>query len=280
MIEMNRLTVGQMARLNHVFEQTLRYYDRLGILKPNKVDEKTGYRYYSIKQSARLDMIQYMKSLGMSLKDIIKHLKNCDIGLVKSILEQKSIQIDEQLDALKFQKQAVDRAIMNFERYESSPPDGVIVLEHIGKRRVYSFKTGINFYEHGIEVYEELLRALKNDLAEKALPNIYFCNAGTILTRENALRRNFVSTELFVFVDRGYVPDELITTIPANTYLCIYCNRFDKEIIYANRLFDEVEQRNYTIIGDYICEVIADLPDYGDNERGMFFRLQVPVKIL
>lgn len=276
---MKRLTIGQMAKLNQVSEQTLRYYDRLGILKPNMVDGETGYRYYSIKQSARLDMIQYMKSLGMSLKDITKHLKNCDIGLFKSILEQKSLQIEEQLEVLRFQKQAVERAITNFERYESSPPDGVIVLEYIDKRRVYSFKTSINFYEHGLEVYEELLRAFKNDLVEKALPQVYFCNAGTILTRENALRRNFVSTELFVFVDREYVSNDLITTIPANTYLCIYCNRFDKEIAYANRLLDEVDKRNYTIIGDYICEVIADLPDYEDNERGMFFRLQVPVKI-
>lgn len=276
---MNRLTIGQMARLNQVSEQTLRYYDRLGILKPNMVDSETGYRYYSIKQSARLDMIQYMKSLGMSLKDITKHLKSYDIGLFKNILEQKSLQIEEQLEALRFQKQAVERAITNFERYESAPPDGVIVLEHIDKRRVYSFKTGINFYEHGLEVYEELLRALKNDLAQKALPQVYFCNAGTILTRENALRRNFVSTELFVFVDREHVSNELITTIPANTYLCIYCNRFDKEIAYANRLLDEVDKGHYTIIGDYICEVIADLPDYEDNERGMFFRIQVPVKI-
>lgn len=276
---MNRLTIGQMARLNKVSEQTLRYYDRLGILKPNTVDSKTGYRYYSIKQSARLDMIQYMKSLGMSLKDIAKHLKNCDIGLFKSILGQKSIQIEKQLEVLKLQRHAVERAITNFERYESAPPDGTIVLEHIAKRRVYSFNTNINFYEHGLEVYEELLRALKNDLIQKSLPQLYFCNAGTILTRENALQRNFVSTKLFVFVDREYVPDELITTIPANTYLCIYCNRFDKEIAYANRLLDEVERRNYKIIGDYICEVIADLPDYEDNERGMFFRLQIPVKI-
>lgn len=277
---MNRLTIGQMAQINHVSEQTLRYYDRLGILKPNEVDKETGYRYYSIKQSARLDMIQYMKSLGMSLKDIKEQLQKCDIGLIKSILEQKSIQIDEQLEALKFQKRALERAVMNFERYEASPPDGTIIHEFIDKRRVYSFKTDINFYEYGLEVYEELLRNLKKDLEQRGLPQIYFCNAGNIVSHDNIQKRNYISTEFFVFVDREYVADELITTIPANTYLCIYCNKFDKEIAYANRLLDEAQKRNYTITGDYICEVIADLPDYNDNERGMFFRLQVPVKIV
>lgn len=276
---MNRLTIGQMAQLNHVSEQTLRYYDKLGLLKPNEVDKETGYRFYSIKQSARLDMIQYMKSLGMSLKDIKKQLRNCDIGMIKSILEQKSRQIDEQMEALKFQKRAVERAIVNYDRYEASPPDGTIVLEYIGKRRVYSFKTDINFYEYGLEVYEELLRNLKKDLKDRGLPQIYFCNAGNIVSYKNILERKFISTELFVFIDSEYVPADLITNIPANTYLCIYCNKFDKEIAYAKRLLDEIDRCNYTIIGDYICEVIADLPDYDDNERGMFFRLQVPVKI-
>ena len=32
--------------------------------------EQTHYRYYDIKQNASLDMIQYMKELGMELKEI------------------------------------------------------------------------------------------------------------------------------------------------------------------------------------------------------------------
>ena len=34
------------------------------------MDEQTHYRYYDIKQNACLDMIQYMKELGMELKEI------------------------------------------------------------------------------------------------------------------------------------------------------------------------------------------------------------------
>ena len=40
----------------------------MGLLKPCYVDEQTHYRYYDIKQNARLDMIQYMKELGMEGK--------------------------------------------------------------------------------------------------------------------------------------------------------------------------------------------------------------------
>ena len=73
---MQWLTIGQMAKLNQVSEQTLRLYDKKGLLSPCKRGDDNQYRYYDIKQSAILDMIQYMKSLGMNLRDIKTQLDN------------------------------------------------------------------------------------------------------------------------------------------------------------------------------------------------------------
>ena len=100
---MDRLTIGQMSKINNVSEQTLRYYDKIGILKPIEVDKFTGYRYYSMKQCARLDMIQYLKSLGMRLKDIEVQLKTCDTKLIKDF-GRKSRNIDAEIEGLKHQK--------------------------------------------------------------------------------------------------------------------------------------------------------------------------------
>ena len=33
-MDLEKLTIGQMAELNHVSEQTLRLYDREGLMKP------------------------------------------------------------------------------------------------------------------------------------------------------------------------------------------------------------------------------------------------------
>ena len=64
------LSIGDMARLNKTTIPTLRFYDELGLLKPYYTDPDSRYRYYDIKQNARLDMIQYMKELGMELREI------------------------------------------------------------------------------------------------------------------------------------------------------------------------------------------------------------------
>lgn len=275
---MEMLTIGQMAKLNNISEQTLRLYDKIGLLKPDIVSNQNRYRYYNIKQSARLDMIQYMKSLGMTLSDIKEQLDQKDISLIKNILAKKTTHINEQLQALKYQKQAIERTIKSYDRYEASPPDGTILVEYIDKRHIYCIDTGINFYDFGIEVYEEMLRKLKKSLVSDNLPQIYFCNVGTILRKNNLEKRRFVSSEVFVFVDRDSVKEELTIEIPANTYLCIYCNEFNKEKEYINRLLNAVKKNEYTIVGDYICEVLAELPIFEHNERGMFLRLQVPIK--
>ena len=80
------VSIGKMAEMNRVTVATLRLYDQLGLLTPRYTDPDTGYRYYDIAQNARLDMIAYMKELGMSLGEIGDVLRQEDITLIEIIL--------------------------------------------------------------------------------------------------------------------------------------------------------------------------------------------------
>lgn len=277
-LDVKKMTIGQMAKLNHISEQALRLYDREGLLSPLYRDEKNGYRYYDIRQSAQLDTIQYMKALGMPLKEIKTHMEQWDMGRIKQLLRENRDAIDEKIRELNLQKRAIERTLDSYERYESAPPDGAIVLEYIPKRQMYVTSTAVNFYDYDIAEYEKILRNLKEDMKANDISPFYFANAGTILRRENFMKRHLYSTEVFVFVDREYVDEELITVVPASSYLCIYCDRFEKEKEYIDRLIATIEDRHYTVTGDYICEVIVEMPmDF--KERGMFLRLQVPIRM-
>ena len=57
------MTVGQMSKLFNITAETLRHYDRIGLLNPI-VNEENGYRYYSIKEMEKLE-----KNLG-GIKDM------------------------------------------------------------------------------------------------------------------------------------------------------------------------------------------------------------------
>lgn len=83
------ISIGRMAEINRMTVPTLRLYDKLGLVKPAWTDPETGYRYYDMGQNARLDMISYMKELGMSLDEIGSVLQKEDIVVVEEVLIRK-----------------------------------------------------------------------------------------------------------------------------------------------------------------------------------------------
>lgn len=192
-------------------------------------------------------------------------------------MEKQKGKINDQIKELQFKKNAIARTIESYDRYLNSPPPGTITIEYISKRQLYVREIGVNFYEYGIETYEKLLRKFKEQMLNDALPQVCFYNAGTIMKKDKLINRVFESTEIFVQLDGDFVTEDLITTIPSNMYVCIFCNKFEDEIPYAMQLLEEIDKKGYKIVGDYICEVIAELSDL--NERGMFLKLQIPIRI-
>lgn len=62
------LSIGQLARLSGVHVKSLRYYGRLGILRPAHVDPATGYRHYTLAQLRLVEAIALCVELGLPLK--------------------------------------------------------------------------------------------------------------------------------------------------------------------------------------------------------------------
>ena len=60
---------GQFARKVAVSVRTLRYYDRVGLLRPAQHTE-AGYRLYTDADLVRLQQILALKFLGFSLEEI------------------------------------------------------------------------------------------------------------------------------------------------------------------------------------------------------------------
>ncbi|OPZ49045.1 MAG: Multidrug-efflux transporter 1 regulator [Firmicutes bacterium ADurb.BinA052] len=276
---MEFLSIGKMAALNHITVQALRHYDKIDLLRPLHVDEETGYRYYDIKQSAILDMIQYMKSLGMSLEQIREQFRKEDIEEIQDILRKQSRNIDNEIGRLHQMKRGVEACIRSYGRYLRMPDEGAITLETIPARKVFCYDGGINIYDHGLDTYEYILRELKKQVIIADLPMVYFCNVGSILRKEMIDAGKFESSEIFVFVDDDFEDQEGIEVIPGGNYVCTYFHSFWNERESARRLFHHIDEQGYQIIGDYVCEVVVELPIFDNNERNMYVRLQIPVDI-
>ena len=69
------IKIGELSKICRVNIQTLRYYDRIGLLCADRVDTETGYRYYAPEKVMEYQTIVHLKSLEFSLSEIREFLQ-------------------------------------------------------------------------------------------------------------------------------------------------------------------------------------------------------------
>ena len=84
------------------------------------IDRDTNYRYYDVNQTSRLDLIRYLREMGMSIKDIAMLLDKEDVDLIEEKLVERSIQIRNEIRAWRETQDAVERTIKSIERYRKT----------------------------------------------------------------------------------------------------------------------------------------------------------------
>ena len=70
----NYFTISEFAKLRDININSLRYYEKLGLLKPAYIDDTNGYRYYSAEQVSLLNKIILCIQLGIPLKEMVEFL--------------------------------------------------------------------------------------------------------------------------------------------------------------------------------------------------------------
>ncbi len=104
---MNYYKTGQFARLANVSERTIRYYDKIGLLKPSFVMEN-GYRQYSDLDLLKLQKILSLKHLGFSIEEIFPMVM--DNTNLKESFELQIDLIEDKIRHLQSLKDALKRA--------------------------------------------------------------------------------------------------------------------------------------------------------------------------
>lgn len=129
------LSIGKVSKLKNVSIKSLRYYDRIGILKPAFVNTETNYRYYTEQQLYLLDAITLCVKLGIPLKDLNRYVENDAINLQKLLYdgkilaEEKIMEIHQCLASLQETLQQLGSSVSGMAKIPTSKtglmvPDG------------------------------------------------------------------------------------------------------------------------------------------------------------
>lgn len=106
--------IGELAKLCDIKTDTLRFYEKTGLLRPSERTQ-SGYRLYSEQDKAALKFILQAKKLGFNLSeindllmiDIQKEQNSCSD--VKDFIDAKIIDVQEKIDELTRFKQSLSK---------------------------------------------------------------------------------------------------------------------------------------------------------------------------
>jgi MerR family mercuric resistance operon transcriptional regulator len=132
---MDSLTIGQLAKQTDIGLETIRFYEREGLIE-SPPRRPSGYRAYPPETVPRVRFIRTAKELGFSLKEIgellalrVDPVKSC--ANVKSIAEDKIADIDERVRTLQRMRKSLRKLVRACDAREATSE--CPILESLGK---------------------------------------------------------------------------------------------------------------------------------------------------
>lgn len=114
-----KFSTGEVSKLFQISKDTLRYYDKIGILKP-EINNTNKYRYYNISHLEKLGMILANKYLGIPLAEIKTTMASENLLEYMNLIEKQEDMINNKIKELENLKveikegKKVINEVMNF----------------------------------------------------------------------------------------------------------------------------------------------------------------------
>lgn len=271
----DKITIKEFAKLRGVTCETLRHYDRIGLLKPAYVDPNTGYRYYSILQYEKLGTIKELRQLGMSLKEIKQYFNNRNVNKSLEFLIKRHTELEKKLMDLKVLDDTISQKIQFLKRVINEVKTKEITIKEFEAREIITFNEKI---QNNLELSYGFLQ-LENSLEEVA-PILASNRFGIIISKSSLKSQNFDYIDgVFVF-NRGKtkIDNKYIKKIPKGNYACIYYQgKIQDRINSIKELINYIHKNNYKISGDafQIIQIDISVTDAFNEES---FEIQIPIE--
>lgn len=237
--------VGEAAKAVHTTSETLRHYDRIGLVKPSKKDEWTKYRYYTEQDIVRLNTVRALQLMDLSLQEIKKVLEYDDLEKIIDFLAQAEKKADEKIATLQYSKSKIQLAKADYERKLQGRENlNGIVLKDIPKRVILlsdtlEEPTLDNLWNYLSHFYDKVTPALKEQFSFEDLAGIYTANG---------------MTRLFAVCTR-YVNIDGLKVLPKGKYLCANCTEENREQMLRELI--HIAQTKYGVEPEFTVQLIV-----------------------
>ncbi len=274
------LTISELAELNHISTDTLRYYDKIGLFKPEYVDEFTAYRYYSFAQSEKISTILELKRLGLSLDEINQYMRSRDVESTKELLGNVRKNLKERIAELKKTEKMISKKIELLEQAKEKW-EGEIRIQEMPERTVISTGEYIELLQEGIYQQLRLEALLGHRISTYATNKIgALIDPASLMDEERrALRRCAM-----LIVDKEdrkilrKLDPKYVKVLPAGKYLCVSgYGRFQYSSELAETIRNYVWNNKLRITGEIVEQELIDMSITDKIEENLH-KIEVPIE--
>lgn len=270
--------IGQLASIYGISGKTLRYYDELGLLKPQYVDEVTGYRYYTSSQIPVLNEIFLLKEMGLSLKEIaclIQREEDQDNTVLKRLLELKQMEFDRHIRELLRKKQTIELLKKKLDgRNQIQISSFNVGIKRIEKMTVASLKAVISAYSTQESLWSELLEFLNGSKIKMGTERytIYYDS----VFKGDDIQVEIQKRVLVPFEGNERICCKETEELPQAAYL-LHTGDHESVINSYEAILTWIEENQYEIVGNIREEFHMD--DFMTNDPNEFVtEIQIPVR--
>ncbi|ASR46144.1 GntR family transcriptional regulator [Paenibacillus kribbensis] len=264
------LTIGEMARLFHMNIRTLRYYNELGILKPEYVNPDTNYRYYSTNQFERLNTIKYLRALDVPLEKISNFFDEKDVNTMLSIfMEQRESVLKKQKQLAQIEKKITNR----IEQIETalSASYGQVIVKYLPQREIV-------LLEKKFTLADDLELLIRDLSKEHCLDDaIFLGKVGVSVSQQDLIEGQFTHfSSIFVVVEAEDGFKDKDNVLSEGSYATVqYRGTHEDASPYYTLLLNYLKDSGFQIKGDSVEITIIDAGMTNDYNK-FVTELQIP----
>ena len=214
-----KFSVGEAAKAVGVTSETLRHYDRIGLVKPSRKDEWTGYRYYTKQDIVRLNTVRALQQMDLPLRKIKEVLEYDDLEKIISFLTETERRAEEKIAALQYSKSKIQLAKQDYKSKLQGRNDAEEVVVKPFPARVIMLSDSLqtptldNLWNYLSHFYDKIPESDRDQFLFEDLAGIYTADG-----RSN----------MFAVCIR-YADINGLKSLPAGEYLCVDCTEENRE---------------------------------------------------
>ncbi|MCJ7855784.1 MerR family transcriptional regulator [Lachnospiraceae bacterium NSJ-143] len=268
----NLFSIGEMAKLFNINIRTLRYYDSIGLLKPEYVDKSSNYRYYGTKQFEKLNTIKYLRALDMPIEKIITFFEHKDVNVMLDMFEEQLKKVQEKKHELDLIERKINNRIFQLRSAVSSPLEKIETKKY-PERHIAILKKSIQLGDDLEYPIRKLERIHNLD------SSVFLGKIGVSVEKDSILSENYGTfSSVFLFAEDEDKSCHNIVALPECQYAQIrFCGTHTDSPKYYKKLLEYLKMINAYICGDALEVTIID-SGITNNESQFVTEIQMPYK--